>query len=164
MKKLSIKFFSKIIVLLLGVLWISAGCDDCKDPKIPKNLPPIDWENYNDVYTACWNFDKRGWKLDGKPIKIIGWLFMAGEKVYIDIGQNSFWLTKKPGQAYGEDLIVVVRVMDDLIEPLQIKFANYDLTQKCYIMGKIQMSQLCLECCFRVTEIVITDINDIYIE
>ena len=163
MKKLSIKFFSKIIVLLLGVLWISAGCDQCNYPKIPKKLSPINWEEYNDVYTVYWNGAKKGWALNGKTVKITGWLYNP-DRVEVSGRCLSpyFQLADSPN----DKGVSLAAGSEEIIELLKIKFANSDLTKKCYMTGIIRMGTLefCLRDKYFTTCVEITDIDNIYFE
>ena len=45
----------RIILYLTALLLVFFACEKSCLEKKPKDVKPIDWENYNDVYTAFWN-------------------------------------------------------------------------------------------------------------
>ena len=50
------RFRFSIVLRFTIVLLLFAGCDKNCKIKYPKDLKPIDWENYNDVYDVIWNY------------------------------------------------------------------------------------------------------------
>ena len=155
------------LLLLAGfaLFFATAGCDKCPDVKIPKNLSPIDWEEYNDVYTVYWNGQKKGWALNGKTVKITGWLYNPDHvEVTATVISDYFRLAGRPNDGYYSKKVQLAPGSVDIIEPLTIKLANSDLTKKCYITGIIWIETITIDCFPIVTCVAITDIDNIYFE
>jgi hypothetical protein len=74
----------KIAVILLLLAGGLASCKEPDDPCMvrvrPKNLPPIDWENYNSIYTIISTYNGiiewNPWMYadTGRTIKVYGWV------------------------------------------------------------------------------------------
>lgn len=68
----------KFMLMIVLALQFSSCERQCKPINRPKDVKPIDWENYNDVYTVYWNLkrnsnDPRS-SAENKKIKIFGWM------------------------------------------------------------------------------------------
>ena len=79
----------KKVICLLSVFCLLAciACENCS-VKRPKNLKPIDWENYNDVYTVYWNCVKicnDPDNVQGKKVKVYGWCYCNGDGDYLSL-------------------------------------------------------------------------------
>ena len=148
----------RIILCLTALLLLFAACKKHCYLKSPKNLKPIDWENYNDIYTVYWNTVhccSEAKNLQNDTIKISGW------KPSNSIDLSS--LCDYPDAYYGNG-IVVVQIAYYLSE-IHAKLDTCDLTKKCYIKGRIYLdSEHFPRGCTVFPIIEITDPNDIYFE
>ena len=128
----------------------------CSEVKIPKNLSPIDWDNYNEVYTVHWNYSGTCTKMNknndiGKVIKVYGW-----------IEQESF----RPEWFYLVDKDTNIAIHSySIADSLRDKFSTFDITKKCYITGILNIEeQPNNNCCYASPKIVITNIDNINFE
>jgi len=155
--KYKILFLSLVSILLLFV-----GCEKSCNVKAPKNLKPIDWENYNDVYTVYWNYVSLEWKSnqedEGKTIKVSGWspwwydlFYLCDYAKYVDN-------TVRP------DAIPTILIICDL-PGFKEKLNTCDLTKKCFVKGKLSFHVNEMGFCNKVVPVIeVIDINDIYFE
>jgi len=171
MKKKIFNFsiFQLIVIVLLSIA--SLSCKENCDINRPKNLKPIDWENYNDAYTAYWNGLKNCSEPgvgNGKNIKVSGWIRQCpGEK--FPINPSLFYLTEEKYRiecngAKGTRLSVIP-FNYDFYDSLKIKlYANSE--KKCYINGILSYDNLydSGRCCSAVPQIIIYSVNDIKFE
>ena len=70
----------RIILCLTAIVLLFTACDKGCNIARPKDVKPIDWENYNDVYDVYWNllkFCSEPSNDDGRYIKISGWIFQG---------------------------------------------------------------------------------------
>ena len=146
------KRFLTVFCITTAIL-LFAGCE-----KIPKNVKPIDWENYNDVYTVYWNCRstcKENKTInEGKTIKISGWKttwsdsFLLCEKIVYEKGSHPF------------PFIPILCYLPEFKD----KMDTCDFTKKCYIEGIIHL-ELWEERprgCIIEPYIEITNIDNIY--
>ena len=148
-------------IIFCGVIFAFSCKPNC-DPKIPKDVKAIDWENYNDVYTVNWNYVRKCMEPNsdiGKYIKVYGWI--VGDYPLID----PFFLVSN-----GEKTMIYVKFSyevdyDELINSLKMKFAANDITKKCYVTGKLSLEELPDNvCCRTMPIIIINSADDIYFE
>jgi hypothetical protein len=136
--------FFLILISLFSLVFNS--CGKCNFKK-PKGIKPIDWENYNDVYTVYWNYSESGdmsmnQGFTGDTIKVYGWIFQGNHGETINPGmfmlieneKNIFdpnpWIEKRTG--------FYIETFDkELINALKVKFSETDITKKCYIIGSL---------------------------
>jgi hypothetical protein len=143
----------KLILCLTVLLLLFTACE-----KTPKDVKPIDWENYNDVYTVYWNCYSTCKKIkkeyDDKTIKIAGWKMQ---------GTGKFLLCNDIKCA-GSFFVPEIGINFNFPEP-QVMLDSSDLTKKCFIKGKIWLRMGKLSSgCYVFPEIKVMDINDIYFE
>ncbi|MCL2682108.1 MAG: hypothetical protein FWE63_01315 [Bacteroidales bacterium] len=177
MKKTTFKIIAILMILTGGV----ASCERNKNEnpceiKRPTNLKPIDWENYNDVYTVYWTYHKREvlvYEDTAKIIKVYGWVAQNYEHSDFDYmgGDADFFLLGN--EAGGNDAPFVPFVIvggSEIISSLKEKLATADLTKKCYVRGKLTiLFTKCIDgidwgCCLMYSAIRIYSVNDIYFE
>lgn len=152
-----------LIVLGISTLFLTftACTKNCiGDP--PKDLKPIDWNNYNDAYTVYWNyvtkFSKRNIEDEGKIIKVSGW-----EVWSLDL----FALSDDP--KYTEHIlgntpreVVWVQFRDPEIQAM---LDTADLTKKCFVKGKLSFVDVGSGVCRKAEpQVIVTNINDIYFD
>jgi len=170
----------KVILYFTALLLLFVSCKSNCEPNIPKGVKPIDWENYNDVYTVKWNFTKECSNTNndtGKDIKVFGWIFQGTEGLYSSVNPENFPLIDKEANIFaanssvGTSFYVKVGYFENsedckaFIDSLKTKFATADITKKCYISGKLYYSEYSdNKCCNISPEIHIYSINDIYFE
>jgi hypothetical protein len=154
------------IIIALSLL---AACDKGCKIKYPKDVKPIDWENYNDVYTVYWNtvhpcsdlcnHPEDFWNYQCDTIKISGW------KAW---GYDYFYLCDDAKYAI-RDLgytapFPMMRIRCNL-PSFKDKLDTCDLTKKCFIKGILVFESVGEpRCGNHGAHILITDINDIYFE
>jgi len=136
----------------------------------PKDLKPIDWENYNDVTTVYWNYNKdclEMWNSSDirKNIKVCGWIFQGhlGEPINI----KKFTLLDKEANIFAPNPWVGNGVGISIngyfiADSLRNKFSTVDITKKCCISGELYYNEFADDaCCWTAPEIIM---NDIYFE
>lgn len=153
------KIFLCIVTLIILVVACGKNCKI----KQPKNVKPIDWNNYNDVYTVHWNYysccDEINREDEGKIIKISGWkawsyhaFNLCGDPKYAD--RNLGYTAAFP----------FVTIQCNLPE-FKAKLDTCDLKKKCFVKGKILLfEEIYPSGCFVYPTIEVTDIDDIYFE
>jgi hypothetical protein len=164
MKKM--QFF--IILCFTVLLSLFAACnkncekENCKeeyDPctiERPKDVKPIDWENYNDVYTVYWNYRQKCSEAKvedvDKDIMIYGWILGSFNNMYLVADKN----TGTSGNPHV--LLNATLQVHTILE-------TSDLTKKCFIKGKLFLRDFATnDCCSVMPLIVILNANDIYFE
>ena len=139
----------KVVLYFTALLLLFAACE-----KIPQNVKPIDWENYNDVYTVYWNLRSSCKKIkseyDGRTIKISGW--KIGALDLFSLGDDIKW-----SQREHINIRFCFPDSDAMLD-------TCDLTKKCFITGKIRLKMEKISGCTVFPEIELTDINDIYFD
>jgi len=157
-KLLFILFFGAGFCLLLSAFCLFYGCETCKI-KYPKNLKPIDWENYNDVHTVVWNFLSEcngfDYGMQKKNIMIYGW--MTGYSVHSGIIQ-----IKNNSENTGETLIV--RITNDVEKDIYEKLFAPNWPKKCFAKGELLLEAEYTTCCRIVPELKVNRGEDIYFE
>jgi hypothetical protein len=143
----------KIIVCLMTVLLGLASCDKACNPKHPQDLKPIDWENYNDVYTVYWNYinkcrEKSYNRNEKKKIKVYGWVKQD------PYGNNDFthscFLINEQSEIFATNMsnctFVSVNLLDTNVDFQWDTIVKIDTSvitsKKCYIEG--EMSFRCI--------------------
>jgi len=170
----------KVILYLTALLLLSVSCKPNCEPKIPKGVKPIDWENYNDVYTVKWNFTKECTNTNndtGRDIKVFGWIFQGTEDSYPPVDPEMFPLIDKKENIFaincsvGTSFYIRTGYFENhedyinLIDSLKIKFATSDITKKCYVSGKLSGESFAdNKCCWTDPVIIIDSVDDIYFE
>ena len=169
----------RIILCLTALLLLFAACEKGCKIKYPKDVKPIDWENYNAVYDVFWNYItlcKEANEEDyGKDIMVCGWVFQGIEKNPFYNISRAFAIISDEEDIFfgnfstnGTGFYVHPNYGDsnqNLIDSLKIKFDTTDITKKCFIKGKLSFDCLHTEKCSRaVPEIILEDINNINFE
>jgi len=165
----------KIILCIIVVLLIFTGCNNngCKI-KYPKNIKPIDWENYNNVYDIFWNYHTENSvtnkKIDqdrGKDIMVYGYIFGISTfhfSLIANKDNSEIQLFISPFDYHYEDDDRYANI-DTLLNQIQTKLDTSDLTKKCFIKGKLSNESFPNNDCNWIDpKIIITDINNIYFE
>ena len=150
----------RIVLCLTALLLLFASCNkECKI-KYPKGVKPIDWENYNDVYTVYWNtihLSSEPIVLQSDTIKITGWvrLPMHNMESYFNLVDDvsQLWDLSRP--VSGPNIIVRMQP-GSLREYLDTS----DLTRQCFIEGVLSFVDVPLKGCKETP--VILNVNDIY--
>jgi len=174
------KTFIIRLLILCGLALLCYSCkekEQCGEIKKPKDLKPIDWENYNDVYTVYWNFRTNDCSKAGpteKNVKVFGWIFQGmGEGYGPPVNPAKFALISNEEDIFwynfstrgGTGLYVIANHDKDLIDSLKTKFTENDITKKCYVSGTLEFYELPTnDCCSTMPIIRIYNVDDIYFE
>jgi hypothetical protein len=164
----------KLMLAFIALFFLLSACKNDCNIKYPKNIKPIDWENYNDVYTVYWNFcslcDQRKEGDRGKEIKLCGWVFQGIDETQSPFqdGYLGFPIISNEDDIFwwnfstrGVGLYVK---FSNIKDSLQTKFDKTDITQKCFIKGILDYNHLLTECCRSIPTIIIASADDIYFE
>ena len=165
MEKIRFIMFSGFIALFLLV-----ACKKQCAINYPKDIKPIDWENYNDVYTVYWNYRTEGSVTNkkigqdrGKDIMIYGWVCFGDFSNIHLFGlreSSNSGITCAVGAA-----TIQIDSINYLHEQVRTKLDTSDRTKKCFIKGKLDFVEAPdMHCNWIVPKVVITNINDIYFE
>jgi len=153
----------RIILHLATILLLFAACDkNCLNLKEkPKNLKPIDWENYNDVNTVYWNL----YSFEGEMVPVHTEIMVYGWVHYQDgISARGFTLVDDPNIILDTHGRPKIDVENGFVE-LQAMFDTNYLTKRCFVKGKLFYSGITYGFCNIIEPgIYVTDINDIYFE
>ena len=179
-----------ILVVLCSVSLFTFSCIRKCDIEIerPSDVMPICWENYNDAYHVFWNVFSDKCRLDDtgfsteKTIKISGKFekreIIRGTKVTVK------YVLRGVHEYEHKAIYDIMSIKYDFIVPLvEFSFPNNireeflekinsaDLTEKCYIEGKLWLFNATNirsnghdQCCFVVPVIRLYRIDDIYFE
>ena len=175
------RFIIKMLAMLIisGVTLFAFSCKPTCNIKIPKGINPIDWVNYNDVYTFYWNYVKDCSAIyndRGKYIKVSGWIFQGGR--FAPVNPADFYLIDNEANIFALNSSVGTSIMvkvgfgkyndcwlcEELTDLLKIKFTEADITKKCFVRGRLDYFSIDTMCCHEVPIIIINDIDDIYFE
>ena len=146
------------------VLLLFTTCQKCKI-KYPKNIKPIDWENYNDVYTVYWNLCSLTSEIKNFPlheeIMVYGWIHNQNQ---YGVSAKKFSLVDDPSRIHGIPGSPSIMVENNFDE-IQVMFDTCDLTKKCFVKGKLLFIDIIRGYCKTIEpSMYITDINNIYFE
>ena len=158
----------KLIIPLFCCIVLAFGCE--KSKKCTGG--PIDFENYNDVNTIfkgiCRYVDVDIPGKTGVRVKAMGYILSAGVN---EVNLGGFRLMDNPEVVYDKYMFggkgiyyIEVLVPDYEVRALlKGKFDTCDLTRKCYLEGEVFMNPCCCDNteCWNITEIIVTDANDI---
>jgi hypothetical protein len=156
----------KLILLLTAILLLFSGCPKHCLVDSPKDIKPIDWENYNDVATLFWNYyalsSETKWEDENKEIMVYGWIL---NQLGLGVKANNFSLLDdldKIQDPHPTRPFITIRTYQAI--ELQSIFDTCDLTKKCFVKGKLNFGHINTSGVCNTThpEILITDINDIY--
>jgi hypothetical protein len=142
----------RIVLCITALLLLFASCDKGCKIKRPKDVKPIDWENYNDVYTVYWNCyflcsEIKDRNMHNK-IMIYGWIQ--------NITNGSFSLVDTFNKISSISITMCC-------EELQTKLDTIDISKKYFVKGELLfILSNPTECCTTSPEIRVVDINDIY--
>ena len=144
-------FYSTVLLLLFTT------CD-----KTPKDVKPIDWENYNDVYTVFWNCYSSCKEIKSeyvdKTIKISGWKVQSADLFVL--GDDA-----KCAETFFAPAPSTVIAINFYFPGSDAFLDTCDLTKKCFIKGKIRLPMGKFSSgCFIEPTVGVMDINDIYFE
>jgi len=168
----------KIILCLTVLILLFSNCKkDCKkrnckedDPcKIdrPKDVKPIDWENYNSVYDVFWNYtvpwgkEITDW---GKEIMACGWVSYSSDKLYKFFTLQSDTSLNKAVLPIFLYSYYFPNECEGLVDSLNSRFQSADLTKKCFIKGELNCIPAGNPCNSVMVMIVINSAKDIYFE
>jgi len=151
----------KIFLCFTALLLLFAACEKTCIGKKPKNVKPIDWENYNDVFTVYWNYissySKRNQADEGKTIKISGWRIWSRDAFTLgdDAKCAENFFVPSPLESVSIDFYYCPEV--------RIVLDTSDLTKKCYVTGVLSFFEIEKSCGVIVKpEIIVYNANDIY--
>ncbi len=161
------KVFLLVGLCITAVLLLFASCEKHCMGKRPKEVKPIDWNNYNDVHTVFWNYytfcSKVKQEDEGKEIMVSGWILQSplvdGLYLLNDISQASIRPIPRTHLP-----ILILRNPTEILQKLD----TCDLTKKCYIKGELLFN--CLETMSRVceseaaVELIVYNASDIYFD
>ncbi|MDO9154868.1 MAG: hypothetical protein Q7U47_14370 [Paludibacter sp.] len=164
---------NRILFTALMML-ISFSCGIyCPSISKPLDFQLLDWNNYNDVKTVDWNTheycsDTKIWELDKKHIKVYGWIFHGSHNKTVPYWD--FYLINDSIYMYEPNTIKTtsIRVIcfnQEELNRLKNKFDTTDLTKKCYVRGKLNIS--CLEtmgCSVTAGGVIIESADSIFFE
>jgi len=176
----------KMILILLSFCMFLYSCNknnhcvDIYEAK-PKDLKPIDFENYNDVSTVYWSYlgycseINRSWQdrefvlnlnnyLDYPnqvdSVKVWGWVY----EYFLPSTGQFFINSIKNGGSRNKNLSVFLPV--HIGNELSLKLIDVTFPAKCYLYGKVLLP--CLEegtCPNKVTvSLYVNDVTNIYFE
>ena len=171
-----------LIVLNSCLFFYSCTKNDCiMEIEKPENLKPVDFENYNDVYTVYWNYiafcdeTDRSWQdrefvfnlnslsdgpNSGDSVKVWGWI----TDYYLPATGQLFIRSHASGGSRSKTIFVFLPV--PVANELAFKMANITFPAKCFIYGEVILP--CLEegsCCHKVTvSLYVKEIDNIYFE
>ena len=126
----------------------------------PTDVKPIDWENYNDVYTVYWNYassySKRKQEDEGRIIKISGWHAWSFDKFVLCDDDEYYWAKRVSPVVHIDCWLPEFR-------EFRANLDTSDLTKKCFVKGVLRFDQINIGLCTNAEPSVeIIDINDIY--
>jgi hypothetical protein len=148
---------------------VFSACERMYKKKLPKDLKPIDWVNYNDVYTVYWNNTnncaKGDYRNENKKIKVYGWVWNPpnGDRDF----SHEFTLIDDQSQIFASNLSDC-RCIDIFLEKgVNVDTNEINLNKKCYVEGKLFF--MCLthnggSSRTTVTFVRVYNSNDIYFE
>jgi hypothetical protein len=156
MKKISLL----LILYLITILFLFAACEKTCGIKRPKDVKPIDWENYNDVYTVFWNLTLSD--IDKFPlheeVMVYGWIY---NQYHDGISAKSFTLVDDKNGILDAPEYPQINISG--FNELQGMFDTCALTKKCFVKGILLFNHIKYMGCSRLEiKMEITDINDIY--
>jgi len=148
-----------LILSLAAVLF--AACKNCM-LKPPKNVKPIDWENYNSVYDVFYNYyrlcSEQRYEDNEKTIMVSGWLYRlwGGDFILRNIPNHTNENLEYPW--------IGIKTFE-VEEEFNAKIDTCDLTKKCFVKGELIFA--CLHsglCSSSIPLIIIKNADDIYFE
>ena len=148
------------ILAFCTIIFFAFSCEQNCEIKKPKGVKPIDWENYNDVYTVHWNYFKDCIEPCGdigRNIKIYGWIteysIYSGHLYLRDTSPN-------------ESGVVTVEITDEIEKEIYQTLYTPDWPKKCYVNGKLSLAKSYPtdHCCQTRPKIIVYSANDIYFE
>ena len=151
----------RIVLCLTALLLLFIACEkNCLEKK-PKNLKPIDWENYNDVPTVFWNLYSLVSKENVPPhteIMVYGWVHNKNP-----YGVPEYCLVDDPNRIHGSQEKPLISL--EIGPELQTMFDTCNYTKKCFVKGKLLYNHIIYGYC-KIIEprMNITNINDINFE
>lgn len=147
------------ILTLTGILL--CACAVCIRVKKPKDVKPIDWENYNSVYDVFWNFylcsdDVEDWGMR-ESIKIYGWLHNEIDSI---LGRHYISRSAQPGET---GLYANIIPKDEVEkQALDSLLRDIDYPKQCHIQGFLILNDHSVERSF--PEIIIERAEDIHFD
>ena len=163
--KKSMKTIKNIMITCLLVCVSIIGFSACEEKckiKYPKDVKPIDWENYNDVYTTYWNTVhscSESITLQSDTIKIYGWL----TEYSLHSGCLNLKNTKQDNK--GETTVsVTVRITDEIEKNIYEKLYAPNFPKKCFAKGELIFDIIETNDCMAVPRINVFNVDDIYFE
>ncbi len=167
----------KYILILTAILFLFASCDErrlCLG-KIPKDVKPIDWDNYNDVYTVYWNTYSSCKEISNeqRDIMMYGWVNIVAKERFqwenwlhagISVVDNPNHYDRNKGNTLPNGTWISIEVHFP-VDELQVKLDSCDLTQKCYVKGKLSFNrEQAGICCVARPIIIVENIDDFFIK
>lgn len=151
-----------LISCLTAILLLFAACDKFCMEKRPKDVKPIDWENYNSVHTVFWNYHStcENVKHENKEIMAFGWIYSNGDGFFVLTDVTNYTPYEIPHVIIRPDY----KVSNG--NEFYAKLATCDLTKKCFIKEKLMLccTETMLACSKSTPAIVFSNIDDVYFE
>ena len=149
-----------VIISGISVIFgfLSCGYEDSCDAPL---YGDYDLENYVEarvvVRTSLECSDSRVGQYAGKNIKMCGWLVIKNNKIYITSETLHFF----ENDYYG--------ILIDCTSEIQNAIITYDLSQKCYLDGKLKLEKILdgkgVFCCqMGIRSVTLKRLDDIYFE
>jgi hypothetical protein len=159
------------MLIICAVALFAGSCEKNCEVKRPKDLNPIDWENYNDVYTVYWNYVYYGYnrprKINeedlGKDILVCGFVDDFG----VDVEQR-FIIVDNANERFPYVYVKPSFGNQDFHNQVQTMVETAYLANiKCYIKGQLGFENLTptmSKCQAYEPIITINNVDDIYFE
>ena len=131
----------RLLISFTAILLLLSACEKSCLEKRPKNVKPIDWENYNDVYTVYWNYRTLCSEIKtedlGREIMLTGWVRLPlhnGED-YFSLVSDVAEAGEYPGPVPTPNISIAM-----YSDSIRYYLASCDLTKKCFIKGRLDIS------------------------
>lgn len=135
------KNMKKIIICLAVICLLLSGCKNCQNGGIIVNLPALDWEVYHDVKTLFpYGCNYNDTSFSNQLVKLTGWFVISQKTDRFMLCDDEKATTDyyfKPSvgleiDGYYSDFDAQIRQLIDSV----------DVTQKCYVIGKLVCKML----------------------
>ena len=155
------------ILCLAAILLLSVACEKQCLTQRPKDVKPIDWGDYNDVYTVYWNYhtlcSETKEEDRGKEIMIYGWMQPGWDGVSVSASMFALKDDRNDIILASIDIKTVVNSLE--YDSIQTKLNSCDLAKKCFIKGRLDFHCLHIQGWSKaVAGIYLENVNDIYFE
>jgi hypothetical protein len=161
----------KIFLFVFVSTLIFSACDkSCKLRKLPKDIKPIDWENYNDVYSVKWNNINKciekdySYNIEKKKIKVYGWVKQdpSGHNDFSQDFIHGFTLIDDQTKIFADNLIDCGTVGVSLWKDVKVDTNAIISKKQCYVEGELFIECLPIKCPSALCIINVYSSDDIY--